>query len=150
MKVKAGFDQSAFDRAFGHMPKKELNSEWYVHKSVAKYLKEKYPDIRFYSTLDGFNLGKQRSLVSSLQWFTPGVPDLFIFHNNGTHSMLVVELKKDGIKVGKDEHTKRQQGWLTYLQSQGARAEFAIGYKQAIALIESHINPKANGKEKRK
>ena len=158
MKVKAGFDQSTFDRAFGHMPKKKLDSEWYVHKSVCSYLKEKYPEVRFYSTLDGFNLGNQRSLISSLQWFTPGVPDLFIYFNNGTHHMLVVELKKDGVSIylkdGKtirnDEHLQRQNEWLKYFRQQGARAEFAVGYKEAIALIDSHINPKKNGKVRRK
>lgn len=152
MKVKIDSAQrkEEWERAFGHLPKKKLDSEWYVHKSVAKYLRNEYPNIRFYSTLDGFNLGNQRSLVSSLQWFEPGVPDLFIFHNNGLYTMLVLELKKDGVKVRGDEHTKRQSRWLQYLNEQGASAHFAIGYEQAIELIENYINPKTNGKAKTK
>lgn len=149
-KITPAQRQETWERAFGHLPKKKLDSEWYVHKSVCKYLREKHPNIRFYSTLDGFNLGNQRSLVSALQWFEPGVPDLFIYHNNGTHWMLVLELKKVGVKVGNDAHTKRQKGWLNYLASQGASAYFAIGYEEAIELIENHINPKINGKAKRK
>jgi hypothetical protein len=140
------------ERAFGHLPVKEHKSEWYVQKTVCKYLREKYPTVRFYSTLDGFDLGKQRSLLSALQWFEAGVPDLFIFARNadGDRNMLVIELKREGKKVGKDEHTKRQQGWLTYLVDNcGAYAVFGCGVEEAKHIIDLYFTKsKQYGKAK--
>jgi hypothetical protein len=144
-------------RAFGHMQKKEFKSEWYVHKTVAKYLRENYPAVRFYTTLDGFDLGNQRSLISALQWFEAGVPDLFIYMPSGKFTMLVLELKREGTNLKKksgawkDEHTERQASWLCYFNDKmKARAEFAIGTKQAIEIIENYLNSTQYGKGKRR
>lgn len=133
----------AWDRAFGSGSKKKFTgpkqSEFYVHKTITKHLRDHYPDVRFYSTLDGFDHGNQRILIGSLQWFEPGVPDLFIFKRNKKHTMLVLEIKKDGAKTTGTDHLHRQQGWLSFLQSQGAKAIFVVGIEEGLKEIKSYM-----------
>jgi hypothetical protein len=134
---------STWDRAFGSGSRKKFTgpkqSEFYVHKTIAKYLRDNYPDIRFYSTLDGFDHGTQRILIGSLQWFEPGVPDLFIFWRTRKYTMLVLEIKKPGAKTVGTDHLYRQQGWLSFLQSQGARATFVVGVEEGIKEINKYM-----------
>jgi hypothetical protein len=150
--VKAGLpkksvaqqNQKAFDRAFPNGPRKHHTSEWYVHKKVVEFLRNQYPQYRFYTSLDGFDLGQQRSLLSSIQWINTdthemgGFPDLLIFGQ----PPMAIELKKEGIKVGKDKHTIKQQGWLEVLRSVGFIAEFAVGIEEAKSLINKHYGTK--------
>jgi hypothetical protein len=136
--------QETYDRAFGSGAKKDFSqgpkqSEFYVHKTIAKHLREHYPGIRFYSTLDGFDHGNQRILIGSLQWFEPGVPDLFIFKRNKKYTMLVLEIKKDGSRTEGTEHLDRQRGWLDFLQSQGARATFVVGVEEGLKEITNYM-----------
>ena len=136
--VKSVQEQNAeaFKRAFPS-GRKPVTTEWHVQKNVCHYLRANYPQLRFYSSLDGFNLGDQRSLLSSIQWINEdtgemgGFPDLLIFGKR----ILAIELKRPGVVVGKDKHTIKQQGWLEHIRQAGIRAEFAIGYDEAIKLI---------------
>jgi hypothetical protein len=134
-------NQAAFERAFPNGPKQHT-SEWWVHKSVATYLKSLYPKVRFYSTLDGFDLGQQRSLLPSIQWFEPGVPDLFVYKRNSQFTMLVIELKKEGAKTKGTDHVARQQAWLDYFNEQGAYAVFAVGLPEAKLVIDKYMKIK--------
>lgn len=135
--------EGTWDRAFGSGAKVKFKgpkqSEFYVQKTVCKYLREHYPDIRFYSTLDGFNLGDQKMLVSSIQWFEAGVPDLFIYKRTKKHTMLVLELKREGAPTKGTDHLKRQRAWLDYLESQGAKAVFAVGLNEALKIINDYL-----------
>lgn len=153
MKVRAlDLDMSSeraatWDRAFGSGAKKPFKkkderemTEHHTHIKVCAYLKENYPDVRFYSTLDGFDLGNQKVFVQSLQWFEAGVPDLFVWARTKRYSFLALELKKFGIKISKsNEHQNRQSGWLQYFRSIGAKADFAIGLSEATRMIDTYL-----------
>ena len=130
------------DRIYAGSP--THNTDFYVHKKVAQYLRTMYPEVRFYSTLDGLNWGTQRSIISALRWYNEheegtGVPDLFIYKRNRKYTMLVIELKKEGGKKYGTKHLKNQQGWLDYLNSIGAKAEFAVGFDEAEKLIKEYM-----------
>jgi hypothetical protein len=87
-------------------------------------------------------LGNQRAFVSALQWFEPGVPDLFIFQAKGKYSMLVLELKRDGERTSGTSHLQRQKSWLTYLaQACKAKTSFAVGYDEAVTIINKYLKP---------
>jgi hypothetical protein len=154
--ISAEERDATWQRAFGHMPVKEHTSEWYIHKEVAKHLREHYPNVRFYTSLDGFDLGKQRSLIAALQWFEAGFPDLLIFMPARGFSMLVLELKREGVNIYNkrkelaSEHLERQSNWLRYFQhAMNARAEFAVGKEQAIQTIDNYLKPTKYGKAKK-
>ena len=156
------------ERAFGMLKKKSKpRTEWQEHLDVARYMREHHAHIRFYSTFDGFYLGSQYAKAIPLRWSDPntpldqadkngdGVPDLFIFYNNGVHTMLVIELKREDVsikrkdgKLRQNAHFKRQYEWLRYLESMGAQCHFASGATEAIELIKKYIN--GTGKRKNK
>jgi len=123
-------------------PKK---SEHNVHKNVCKLLREQWPKVRFYTSLDGFDLGQQRSLTGSLKWYDAehdgsGFPDLMVFKRNRKHPFLVLELKKEGVKTTrKSKHLNKQRDWLEYFRSMGAKAEFASGYDEAVDIIKQYM-----------
>lgn len=142
-KISATERAAEWDRAFGSGSKKEFKgpkqTEFYVQKKIAIYLKDHWPDVRFYSTLDGFDIGNQRAFVSSIQWFKPGVPDMFIFRCNKKYTFLAIEIKKEGQKTTGTDHLERQAEWLQYLASCGARAVFVVGYEAAIKEIKDYM-----------
>jgi hypothetical protein len=137
-----------WDRAFGSGRKggayqarsDSQMSEWHVHIKVCGWLKRMHPSIRFYSTLDGFDLGKSNVFRSSISWFETGVPDLFIFAQRNGFSFLVLELKKKGARTQGSQHLVDQEGWLDYFRSIGAQAMFSSGYEETINNIEKYLH----------
>lgn len=124
------------------------NSEDIVQLVVINYLKLQYPKVRFLANyLSGARLPihlakKAKRLGQASQ----GAPDLFIFHNNGINTMLVIELKAEGVNPFKvngmlktNEHLKKQSEYLYYLTEQGAFASFASGANEAIKLIDTYM-----------
>lgn len=142
-------DMTPYERAFGAGATKVFKgprqTEWKVHKDICKLLREQYPKTRFYSSKDGFDFGMQRSLLPALTWYNQdepdgtGFPDLMIFKRNKKHTMLVIELKKAGVKLNKTEHQERQRRWLDYFREQGALATFAVGYEEASLVIRNYM-----------
>lgn len=59
---------------------------------------------------------------------------------------LMIELKKDGVRLKKksgewaSEHIAEQASVLKCLQDKGYKADFAIGYDQAIQKIDEYLN----------
>jgi hypothetical protein len=159
MKVKSKQDpldrQGTWDRAFGSGSTKKFNgpkiTEHYEHKTLCRWLKDNYPDVRFYSTLDGFDFGLQRSVIAALRWHGDdpvfngnGVPDLFIFKSSGIYSMLVLEIKKTGVRLGNSEHEQRQRDWLEYLAREvHASTHFSLGIEEGKKIITNYLQ---NGK----
>ena len=138
------FDKDAtFDRAFGSGSRVKFKgakeSEAKLQKDLAAYSRDKYPEIRFKSSLDGFNLsGFQRQQAAAIDWFEAGFPDMIWYHRNKKYIMLVLELKKVGGKT-KKEHKARQQAWLDYLTKQGARAVFVEGLQEAKKELDKYM-----------
>ena len=115
---------------------------------VVDYLRYQYPKVRFLANyLSGARLPiylakKAKRLGQASQ----GTPDLFIFYNNGINTMLVIELKAEGVNPYKvngmlktNEHLQKQSEYLYYLTGQGAFASFASGANEAIKLIDTYM-----------
>ncbi|MBR2766809.1 hypothetical protein IKD67_01855 [Candidatus Saccharibacteria bacterium] len=124
--------------------------------AVAGYLVENYPNVLFRTDAGGIKL--PISLAKKLKDMNGGRrgwPDMFIakpwvsIENqiNGTLCAgLFLELKKEGTRIFKkdgtlvaDEHIREQFDVLEQLRQQGYEAEFACGFEEAKALIDSYL-----------
>ena len=123
------------------------NKEDLIQLSVVNYLKMQYPQVRFMANyLSGARLPiylarKAKMLGQAGQ----GTPDLFIFHNNGKYSMLVLELKVESpFKLNgmlkTNEHLTKQKNYLDYLNREGAFASFGVGVTNSIAIIDNYMH----------
>jgi hypothetical protein len=134
-------NEAARARAFDHLPPKK-NTEWLHQKRIAAWMREVYPKVRFHTSLDGVYLGKMvGQMIKMVQW-GPGYPDLIIHKAVKPYSFLAIELKKDGVVIYHNEHSKNQEGWLEYFRQQGAYAEICIGSDQAKQLIKRYLDGK--------
>jgi len=123
------------------------NKEDLIQLSVVNYLKMQYPQVRFMANyLSGARLPiylarKAKKLGQAGQ----GTPDLFIFHNNGKYSMLVLELKVESpFKLNgmlkTNEHLTKQKNYLDYLNREGAFASFGVGVTNSISIIDNYMH----------
>ena len=123
------------------------NKEDLIQLSIVNYLKMQYPQVRFMANyLSGARLPiylarKAKKLGQAGQ----GTPDLFIFHNNGKYSMLVLELKVESpFKLNgmlkTNEHLTKQKNYLDYLNREGAYASFGVGVTNSIAIIDNYMH----------
>ena len=148
MKLKTkeyGVDEDRMERIFG-MLKKPKETERRIHKRLAVYIREKYPDVRFHSSLDGEHFGEhQRAHIIALQWGN-GFPDLMIYHSVGQHCGLAIEVKtaegkpfkKDGT-LKKNEHLQEQSSWLDHLKEHGWEAKFGVGYLNCRDIVDTYL-----------
>lgn len=130
-----------------------------VQIAICNYIKLRYPDVIFTCDLaSGMKLpiwiaAKHKAMRSSR-----GLPDLFIAHckeeRTFSHSSesviftsgLFLELKKDGVSIykkdgnlRKDEHLEEQAAILERLRNQGYKAEFAVGFEEAVKIIDEYL-----------
>jgi hypothetical protein len=134
-----------------YIPKVQKHEEA-IQKDVCKYLRLHYPQVVFRSDYaSGLKLTQNqasvhRSLQSSRSW-----PDLFIYKpmkvDGRQYAGLAIELKADGtsviLKIGPrkgklstDEHIQEQALMLRELRKCGYYADFAVGYDQAVNIID--------------
>lgn len=124
-----------------------------IQIAICNYIKKEYPDVIFTCDLSsGMKLpiwiaAKHKSMRSSR-----GLPDLFISRTVKSHDVIIysglfIELKKDGnspfLKDGslsKDKHVQEQAAILQRLRFQGYSAEFAVGYEQAVKIIDEYLS----------
>ncbi len=119
---------------------------------LVAYLKNKYPSLRFISTLVGeANTNKRvRSRNSRLQSHR-GQPDFIVFYprviDGNSYAGIALELKKEGAAIRKKDgslrknsHLEEQQEWLDYLNSCGLYADFAVGLAESVRLIETYLD----------
>lgn len=124
-----------------------------VQLIVVNYLKIQFPKVKFLANyLSGARLPVYLAVkAKKLGQAGQGTPDLFIFHNNGKYSMLVLELKandstpfkKNGM-LKTNEHLQKQSTYIDYLNKQGAFACFATGADEAIETIKKYMNESNN------
>ena len=134
-------------------------SEAELQKQVAIYLRMQYPEVMFRSDFGaGVKLTPRQAIIQKIQnggrraW-----PDMFIaepvprcidgswkYEWNG----LMIELKKEGTHLKKrngewaSDHIREQAEVLEALQDRGYRAEFAVGFEEAINLIDEYLGGK--------
>lgn len=129
-----------------------------IQVEVCEYIKKNYPDVIFQCDLaSGMNLGKHIGGMNTRLRSSRGLPDLFIAHNKvklkslgadkyENYNGLFLELKRDGkspyLKSGKlssNEHVQEQAAILERLRNQGYKAEFAVGYEEAVKIIDEYL-----------
>lgn len=78
-----------------------------------------------------------------------GWVDIFIAEPRGAYHGLFIELKREGsgaiLKSGKFSSDKKLQGEVAFLKRQrdkGYKAEMAIGYDQAMGIINEYLGIK--------
>lgn len=125
-------------------------SEAELQKQVAIYIRMQYPDVIFHSDFgSGVKLTPWQAKMQKMQnggrraW-----PDMFLAEPVGKYHGLFVELKKEGTKLKKkngdwaSEHIAEQDAVLSELNDKGYKAEFAIGFEQALNLIDDYLGGK--------
>lgn len=120
-------------------------SERSIQIKLAGWLRETYPGIRFYSTLDGEIHGTKWAGLHAMRWYNQdhdgtGFPDFFVWAPNHLNTFLVIELKRVGVNTkGKSKHLSNQVDWLAYFQSIGAAAMFCVGLEEAQTTIKRYL-----------
>lgn len=122
-----------------------------LYEQLARYLNLKHPRVPYHFDLSGLWTPSHRlrnlyGRLNARAW-----PDLFIAKPvflertvNVAHGMFV-ELKREGTKLKKrngdwaSAHIEEQADVLDKLAAQGYIAQFAVGYDEAVELIESYL-----------
>jgi hypothetical protein len=124
----------------------ENMTEEQIHTMVCGYLTMKYPEVIYTSDLHGLYVSKYQAKKISNWKSCRGIPDLIILEPmNGYHGLLL-ELKKDGVRVLKkdgtipaNEHLQEQWNVLNTLESKGYCTAFGIGYEGAIKILDDYL-----------
>lgn len=125
---------------------KKKSSEESEQFSVIRYLKQKYPHVLFRCSPEGIRMSIGMAVkLKKNGILVRGLPDIEIFEPHGKYSGLFIELKKSGRKLKKrdgswiDQHTLEQFETLEKLKSRGYWATFAIGYADAVSIIDNYF-----------
>lgn len=122
-------------------------AEEQIQLAIVNYIRYQYPDVLFRSDAAGFKLSVgQAKKMKALNGGIRAWPDLFIAEPKGKYSGLFLEIKKDGVRIFKqdgtlvsDEHIREQFDMLADLRQRGYAAEFAIGFEGAKKLIDDYL-----------
>lgn len=126
-------------------------SESELQKNIATYLCMQYPDVLFHSDYgSGIKLHPWQATIQKAQnggrraW-----PDMFIAepqpHGRDWYHGLFIELKKEGTRLKKkngewaSNHIREQAEVLDQLREKGYEAQFAVGFEEAINLIDEYL-----------
>lgn len=125
-------------------------SEAELQKQVAIYIRMQYPDVIFHSDFgSGVKLTPWQARMQKMQnggrraW-----PDMMIAEPIGNYHGLFIELKREGSRLKKQNgewassHIAEQNIMLNELSNKGYKAEFAIGFEQALDLIDDYLGGK--------
>lgn len=138
-------------------------SEAELQKQVAIYLRMQYPEVMFHSDFgSGIKLSYKQAVMQKIQnggrraW-----PDMFIAEPmprcidgswNYEYNGLFIELKKEGTRLKKkngewaNDHIAEQYDVLDRLRFRGYKAEFAVGFDEAIQIIDDYLGVE-NGRD---
>lgn len=118
-----------------------------VQSAVATYIRLHYPTVLFHSDYgSGLKLTAGQAIVQKrMNGGLRGWPDMFIAESRYRYNGLFIELKKDGTRLKKKDgtwaskHLEEQNEMLNKLQHKGYAAYFAVGYKEAIGIIDDYL-----------
>lgn len=124
--------------------------EFKIQQAVSQFLRVQYPNVKFLSdTVASVKLTKaQAARNKSIQCNAFKCPDLIILYPNEKYKGLFIELKakpitkKNNDELLKNEHVEQQQKTIDKLNELGYFASFAIGFSQAVEIIENYMNNK--------
>lgn len=121
-------------------------SEHQLYELIATFLRLQYPNVIYRFDLAA-DLKLTAGQAAKHKRLHPrrGYPDLFIAKPRGEYHGMFLELKKDGTRLTKrngdwaSEHIQEQWLMLNDLRACGYRAEFAIGYDDAVRQIKAYL-----------
>ncbi len=124
-----------------------MKKEASLQKAVSYYLRLKHPNIVFTSESSGIRVGIGAAMAMAKQRSKHKLPDLIILEPVGANCGLMLELKteensphlKNG-QLSTDKHVQAQAATLALLTEKGYVAKFAVGYKNAIEIIEKYLS----------
>lgn len=123
-----------------------MRKEEIIHKQICNYIKAKYPYVIFTSEPSGLRL--PIGLAVKLKYLRSGakLPDLWILEPAGEYHGLFIEIKAEGIlkKNGeyKTTHILYQADVIERLIDKGYYASFAVGFDEAIGIINDYMELK--------
>ncbi len=120
-----------------------------MQNQLCKYLAMRYPGVEYRTDKDG-QFAKGGALWDKArQMGKKGFPDMIIAKRSDKYGGLVLELKKEGVKVFKkdgtlksDDHLKDQAWWLEWFKSLGCYTAFAVGFEEARNIIDNYMTDK--------
>ena len=122
-----------------------LDLEARMQQQLVRYIRFQYPDIMFKCDLNGVNLTMTQYTRLKAMGNVSGHPDLVFYEPRQGFHGLFLELKAEKTVVFRQtgrpatEHIKHQAEYLNALRERGYKAEFAVGFDQAKAIIDSYL-----------
>lgn len=116
--------------------------------AIAQYLQLKHKDLIYrFDLIADFPMKPYQAKRVKQIHNRRGYPDLFIAKPSGSYAGLFLELKAEGVSVlkkdgtlRKDDHLMEQFNFMKSLIKNGYKANFAIGFDDAIKQIEGYLN----------
>ena len=130
-------------------PKHRAQPEEALRRAVAQYLALAYPTVMFHFERVQNACSKRQMRQIKVEGGAKGWPDLFIAEPRlqtmeGPYG-LFLELKAEGTKLWKQngfpasDHVRGQADALYSLRLRGYKAEFAVGFDEAKAIIDAYL-----------
>lgn len=133
------------------------DSEAKVHEQIVDYLKLAHPRVVFRTDFGaGIKLPMWLAKRQKRLQYARGFPDLFIYQPRVSHSRvsyygLAIEIKKGGTRLKRvrdgewaSEHYQEQYDMLHELSAKGYACAFAVGFDQAVDIIELYLSGRFN------
>ena len=109
-------------------------SEMKLQIAVVKYLKLKFPKVRYCASLGGIYTSPTQARKAKLTGYVRGFPDLQICEARKGFHGLFIELK-----TNKGRATKVQQEWIKDLNERGYKAIICKGIDETMETINEYL-----------
>lgn len=117
-------------------------------QNIAHYMQLKHKDIIYrFDLIADFPMKPYQAMRVHRIHPKRGYPDMFIAKPSGNYAGLFLELKAEGVSVfkkdgtlRKDDHLLEQFKFMKELIKVGYKANFAIGFDDAVKQIEGYLN----------
>lgn len=112
------------------------NSEAHLQAAVIRYIKLKYPKIRYCASLGGqYQKYKSQQNKAAATGYVRGFPDLQICEARGGYFGLFIEIKLDKRCYA----SGYQKDWINDLNKRGYLGVVAKGYDSVITIIDHYF-----------
>ena len=114
------------------------NQEEEVQKAVVKYLKLRYPKVRYCASLGGIRTSFKQAVKAKATGYVKGFPDMQICKVNSEYAGLFLEIKAD--KTG--YASKEQKQWVADLNEAGYFAKVVKGLEECMDVLDWYMKIK--------
>ena len=110
-------------------------NEEYLQSEVIRYIKLKYPKVRYCASLGGIYTTPRGGAKAKRTGYSRGFPDLQITEARGSYFGLFIELK-----TLKGRPTLVQKEWIKDLKSRGYAAYICKGIDETMETIDAYMS----------